>query len=732
MKFFHALTWHRSIIAKFILVSFVILALVGGMVGVNLFSFDQMRALLFSIIEQDLLQITHNAQLGRDMSQVFAETTLLISIFLDRQAYFQTNQKTLLEQLELLMASPLVANTNSLQDALSQFIAKLGIIFEQCEHINALSQELYAFDERLNQQLHTLENLVTEKMITTMLEDHQEEMFALEQLNAILSGYHDTLSQIALSLAKARQDHLVGSGENPEIDAHHAHLMPLFEEFLSNLTVVSTTGEAFQSLGTELTATVTRYRDSAITFHQAMIDFQTDVNGLEPVKAEVLTEMGTIDTRIMEKTAHLKQEAMEAMHRSKQIIVTLSVVIMGVMIMLGGYAVILVKPLGALAATAENMAEGDIFCDIPDAKSHDEIGTLSRAFRKLILYIQEMAAAATRIAQGDLSSQIHPKSPRDVLGQAFQNMSVYLTEMATVATAIAEGDLRQDVAPKSDQDVLGTAFQHMKSLRQLLRQILHGASQLNSASEEFNQTSAQMASAIEQTSQQIHLVLENSQQISENVDAVAVSIEQFASNIHEIARNTDEVAKVTDTAVHIATSTNNTIEDLEIRSQEINEVISVITAISQQTNLLALNATIEAARAGEAGKGFAVVAHEIKELSRETASSAEHIIHKLETIKDGTNHAKTGISQVVAIIQQIRGLSNAIASAVEQQSSTTQEITRRMTETARGSLDIPHVIHEIANSAQHISVGAIDIQHSSGDLAALADHLYHLVRQFKI
>ena len=85
----------------------------------------------------------------------------------------------------------------------------------------------------------------------------------------------------------------------------------------------------------------------------------------------------------------------------------------------------------------------------------------------------------------------------------------------------------------------------------------------------------------------------------------------------------------------------------------------------------------------------------------------------------GSNNAKTGIDKVVTIIQQIRDLSSAIASAVEQQSVTTQEITHRMMEAARGSLEITRAIYEVANSAQYISTGAIDIQHSSGDLAAL-------------
>ena len=104
---------------------------------------------------------------------------------------------------------------------------------------------------------------------------------------------------------------------------------------------------------------------------------------------------------------------------------------------------------------------------------------------------------------------------------------------------------------------------------------------------------------------------------------MAASTEEMAASIREIASTTAEASRVADDATAAATSTQATIERLGQSSEEIGEVIKVITSIAEQTNLLALNATIEAARAGEAGRGFAVVATEVKDLAGETRSATD-------------------------------------------------------------------------------------------------------------
>jgi len=154
--------------------------------------------------------------------------------------------------------------------------------------------------------------------------------------------------------------------------------------------------------------------------------------------------------------------------------------------------------------------------------------------------------------------------------------------------------------------------------------------------------------------------------------------------------------------------------------------------LPRQTNLLALNATIEAARAGEAGKGFAVVANEVKELAKETAKATEDISQKIDAIQGDTNEAVKAIKEIREIIGQVNDISTTIASAVEEQTATTNEIGRNVTEAAQGTTDIARNITGVAQSAQSTASGATETQAAAASLSQMAADLQSMVSQFRL
>ncbi len=267
------------------------------------------------------------------------------------------------------------------------------------------------------------------------------------------------------------------------------------------------------------------------------------------------------------------------------------------------------------------------------------------------------------------------------------------------------------------------------NLQRVLALVNGSATTLAGAAHELTAVSQQMAAGAEETAVQANVAAAAAEQVSTNVTTVATGTEEMGASIKEIAKNASEAARVATSAVKVAERTNATVTKLGESSAEIGQVVKVITGIAQQTNLLALNATIEAARAGEAGKGFAVVANEVKELAKQTAKATEDIGRKIEAIQTDTKGAVEAIAQIGGVIRQINDIQTTIATAVEEQTATTGEISRNVAQAARGSSEIARNVVGVAQAARSTTEGAADTKRSADDLSRLATDLQRLVAE---
>jgi methyl-accepting chemotaxis protein len=303
-----------------------------------------------------------------------------------------------------------------------------------------------------------------------------------------------------------------------------------------------------------------------------------------------------------------------------------------------------------------------------------------------------------------------------------------------VCDALAAGDLTRTTGLTSRDEpgqmgrALDTAMAH---LRRTVTTIDGSAVSLAGASEEMTGTSLQIAASAEEASAQAQAVSAAAEQVSRSVETVSSGSEEMGASIREISQNATEAARVAEEAVSVTATTSATMAKLGESSAEIGNVIKVITQIAGQTNLLALNATIEAARAGEMGKGFAVVASEVKDLAQETARATEDISQRVQAIQTDTSGAVMAMEGISAIIARISDYQTTIASAVEEQTATTAEMNRSVSEAAAGAGEIAQNITGVAEAARLTSQGVSETQEATIELARMSTELSSLVSSFR-
>jgi len=261
-------------------------------------------------------------------------------------------------------------------------------------------------------------------------------------------------------------------------------------------------------------------------------------------------------------------------------------------------------------------------------------------------------------------------------------------------------------------------------------QVTTVAKDLAASSETLVQVSKTMSANAEETAVQADTVTAAAEQVSANVRSVAAAVEEMTATIREVSKTVLQSAEVTQQAVKLSKQAGDLVDALGESSQQIGEVTKVIAGIAQQTNILALNATIEAARAGAAGKGFAVVANEVKELANSTGKMTSDISSRIASIQESTGQAVKSIDGVNRIMGELESLSSTVASAVEEQSATTGEISRNMSEAATGVNEIVRNITGMAHAAKDTSEQALNSKENLAKLGGLASQLSRIVEMF--
>lgn len=324
-----------------------------------------------------------------------------------------------------------------------------------------------------------------------------------------------------------------------------------------------------------------------------------------------------------------------------------------------------------------------------------------------------------------------------------------LNRAIVIANRVGEGDFTVEIEVDSNNE-MGYLLASMKSMVDKLKSALAG---IKLTSERLTEDSRQLSSTAEQISQAMEDQSAKSSQIataSEEMSQTTVDIARNSSNIAASAIAASNTAKEGESIVNRSVNEVKTIDDkvsessvliktLGERSNQIGNIIGVIKDIADQTNLLALNAAIEAARAGEQGRGFAVVADEVRKLAERTTNATSEISGMIQSIQVevekavlSTDYVTKQVGVGVALSTQARsalidivGSVNGLHQMVEQIASATEEM-------SSVSDQISNDIGTIARSSKDILSRSEQISISSSDLADMSAKLHGIASQFRV
>lgn len=363
--------------------------------------------------------------------------------------------------------------------------------------------------------------------------------------------------------------------------------------------------------------------------------------------------------------------------------------------------------------------------------------------------LDKAVSVAAQLAEGDNPAgiEVDRKDEMGLLLKSMDTMSQSISQMASVASRIADGDLTAKVAPRSEKDIMGSALVRMVDyLRDGTRAMMEGvnvlassAGEISASMSQFSSTAVETAASLTETTATIEEVKQTAQVASQKA-TYASEIAQKAAQASQAGRKSVEdtvegMNQVREKMESIAES----IVRLSEQGMVIGEIIATVDDLAEQSNLLAVNASIEAAKAGEQGKGFAVVAQEIKSLAQQSRQATAQVRAILNDIQKATSASVIATEQggktVEAVVKQsdeaaqsIRNMAGAItetAQALAQIAATAQQQYVGMDQ---ASLAMENISQASSQSVE----GARQLESAARDLGELGQRLKQLVERFKV
>jgi twitching motility protein PilJ len=388
-------------------------------------------------------------------------------------------------------------------------------------------------------------------------------------------------------------------------------------------------------------------------------------------------------------------------------------------------------------------------------------------FRLIILPVNSFVSFVNKVSEGNYQLR-YEEAVTDEMGQIANSLNVMLekleglieteadrdrlqsqiTSLLRIVSAAADGDFTVKAEVTADTlGALSDSFNLMvMELSGLIRDVQNASEQIAASTSVILKSSDLMAVGARSQAKEIESTFSDAKKMAEIIKYAndrSVQAAQAASRAAEVAQIGSEMVKSAIEGMHrirdIVQDTARQVQVLGQNSQEIGEILEVISEIANRTNLLGLNATIEAARASESSRGFGVVADEVRNLAERSSQAAKDIAVLVENIQTGTLEAvkamKVGSTEVekeTKKVDQAGGALKEILEVAQQSDRLINEISGTFQQQTITSANIAQIMEKVAAIAQETAERAQNSKTLSDEMAKLSGILNVAVSKFRL